>query len=715
MVCRSGPKTPGAAGGYRGSDVPSPRLSNWNGNLTFAPDLLRTPADLPSLVEAVAEATEQGKSLHVIGSGWSYEDCASADQVMVSLSGMLPSSGASPRITEIVGDRTVLTDEWNARQKAVPNSLVHYPAGITLVALIADLATLGLSLPTIGGSDGQTLGGAISTSVHGGDWSQPPICDIVRAVHLVAAGGQEYWIESASKPLTESGRYNAALLDALPCPTTQVIRDDNVFNAVRVACGRFGIIVSVVLEVVPQFRVVQLVTKPTLTSVLLALRQGQGSLLLFIPLLTTLASSVAPSSFPDATGLPYTFQVNLNSQRPTDVWVTRRWVTPSATTNGLPDFPAGGNSAGDILNANRVTVVMIAKAALLGLVVPAGAAGSALAAALAGVVLGPLGSFLVAGVSAAAATEVTRLCADLDILLAQGAPLGDIAAAAVNALFKVPGAGSVVADIAEILIDSNIQGGKMSRGAYATISAGKPASYYGADSIEVVFDAATSDYLDFLDEIIAIAPQFPQAGYISLRPSLPSDALLSMHNVGSRLRAVSIEIASLRGLAGNASWISFVEQRAIAHKGKPHWGEINTLDASKVAMMYGHLNDWREALYRVNGAANVFSNNYTRQRGLEPMGIIRQVTCVVTDESAITHLGAGGQYWSPIPLQQALNEIIVGRVTYFVHVGMSAPAVLTTTSSGGLDAASEALLLKLPICSRHTPPVDLGPERARPI
>jgi len=714
MVCRSGPKAAGS--GYMGSDEANPRFSNWNGNVAFTPDLLRRPTDLPSLVETVSAATEQGQSLHVIGSGWSYGDCPSADNVMVCLSDMVPSSGTSPQINYVVQNGNVLTDEWNSQQEFGTHKLVHYPAGIKLSALVADLASHALTLPTMGGSNGQALGGAISTSVHGGDWQQPPLCEIVQAVHLIGAGGQEFWIESASKPLTRHDRNNAALLGVLPCSTTKVIRDDNVFNAVRVACGRFGVIYSVVLAVVPQFRVVQLVTNPSKDSVLAALRSGQGSMSLFTPLLRMLALGDAAFGLTDAVGVPYFFQIMLNSQRPTDVWVTRRWTTPSIAAGGLPDLRSSVDATGDTLNALRQPLVALAQAALLGAALPTAGVASAIGAGVAGALLGPLGSLLVTGWSAQAASSVTQLCVELTALLVADASLGEIAAAAVNALWQVPGAGYAVADIEKMLIDSNIPGGKKSRGFYADITAGAPASYYKADSIEVVFDAATGDYLDFLDEILAIAPVFPQAGYISVRPSLPSTALLSMHNVSSRLRTVSIEVASLKDLAGNGPWMWYVEQRAIAHNGRPHWGQMNTLDAHKVAMMYTGLNEWREALYRVNGAAPVFSNAYSRQRGLEPEGIIRRVTCVVVENGAITHLGNGGQYWSPIPLHQAVDEIILGRVIYVAQLGNNVPVVLSATRHGRigggfmLDVASVSVLQKLPTCHYvKAPTVEAGP------
>ena len=134
-------------------------------------------------------------------------------------------------------------------------------------------------------------------------------------------------------------------------------------------------------------------------------------------------------------------------------------------------------------------------------------------------------------------------------------------------------------------------------------------------SIEVVFDATTTDYLDFLDEILPVAPKFKQAGYVSLRPSLRSQrAALDAHVRGSH--AMSIEIASLQGLPGNASWLAFVHDRAVARGGRPHWGQYNKLDALDVALLYGSaIDEWREGLLTLSGTSTRFSNAFTQARG----------------------------------------------------------------------------------------------------
>src|SRR5262249_59912480 len=99
-----------------------------------------------------------------------------------------------------------------------------------------------------------------------GCWNQPPLPDFVRAIHLVTEGGQELWIERETDPITTDER----LKPLLTCPGAQIVRSDEVFNAVIVSFGRFGVIYSFVIEARKAFRVVEVVTKPTRAAMLQA-------------------------------------------------------------------------------------------------------------------------------------------------------------------------------------------------------------------------------------------------------------------------------------------------------------------------------------------------------------------------------------------------------------------------------------------------------------
>jgi FAD/FMN-containing dehydrogenase len=104
-------------------------------------------------------------------------------------------------------------------------------------------------MPTLGGSRGQSLGGVLGTGVHGGDLKLPPIADAVRAIHLVGAGGQEWWIEPERDSITNPLQMAALRDTGVLCPSIRIVYDDDLFNATLVSMGCAGVIYSVVLEV----------------------------------------------------------------------------------------------------------------------------------------------------------------------------------------------------------------------------------------------------------------------------------------------------------------------------------------------------------------------------------------------------------------------------------------------------------------------------------
>ena len=223
---------------------------------------------------------------------------------------------------------------------------------------------------------------------------------------------------------------------------------------------------------------------------------------------------------------------------------------------------------------------------------------------------------------------------------------------------------------------------------------------FRVDSIEVVFDATTMDYLGFLDEILPVAPKFKQAGYVSLRPSLRSQAPLSMHHVRARTRCRSRSRRSKACRGTRPGCPSSTTGRSA--RGRPHWGQYNKLDALDVALLYrSAIDEWREGLLMLSGTSTRFSNAFTQARGLEPVSIAREVTATAKDRGRITHLCNPSAAWSPVSRRQAISEIKSGTVKYFVR---GAQGVVPIHVVGGRylrtapDATSANNLDALPDC-----------------
>src|SRR5262249_48427785 len=113
---------------------------------------------------------------------------------------------------------------------------------------------------TLGGAGGQTVFGALTTGTHGGDYKQRPISDCVAAIHLVAHGGQQYWIEASGErqpvPMGDEAKLrdkyprafdehgNLVKSGQNPPNPIEVIRDSYMLDAVVVGAGRFGVVTS---------------------------------------------------------------------------------------------------------------------------------------------------------------------------------------------------------------------------------------------------------------------------------------------------------------------------------------------------------------------------------------------------------------------------------------------------------------------------------------
>jgi hypothetical protein len=155
---------------YSGTKSNGTSWSNW-AELAGGPvDTFYEPGSLGNIVGVVQDAEANGKHVRVVGSGWAFDDIAYSPGVMVSL----------VRLQRVLGYVTD-PDAGALLSPTLPNGrrLVHVEAGMKVATLNAQLAARGLAMPTLGGSNGQSIVGAFSTSTHGADFFEPPFCDLV--------------------------------------------------------------------------------------------------------------------------------------------------------------------------------------------------------------------------------------------------------------------------------------------------------------------------------------------------------------------------------------------------------------------------------------------------------------------------------------------------------------------------------------------------------
>lgn len=238
------------------------------------------PTTQYELASAIRDAEAQGKSVRALGSGWGFSETVLPQDTPIqgaiqAVAGPLRRLGLAGALNEAqlhsfarnfegnfghAVETTTLDRSLQPLLSAVladgqdPAGFFFVEAGMTINFLntLLDEQSPRRALRTMGGSSGQTIAGAFSTGTHGGDFDRPPLADAVRAIYLVGAGGVHHWIEPAAH-VTDPVR----LRRVYPCLADTIHYDDDMFRATLVSMGAMGVIYAVILEVVPQYSLLQ--------------------------------------------------------------------------------------------------------------------------------------------------------------------------------------------------------------------------------------------------------------------------------------------------------------------------------------------------------------------------------------------------------------------------------------------------------------------------
>lgn len=101
------------------------------------------------------------------------------------------------------------------------------------------------SLRASGGSNGQTIVGALSTGTHGAAFKFGGLSEFIVGMHIVVGPDRHVWLERKSYEVT-SNEFRSWI-------KAEVILDDDLFNSALISFGSFGFIHSVMVEVEPKF------------------------------------------------------------------------------------------------------------------------------------------------------------------------------------------------------------------------------------------------------------------------------------------------------------------------------------------------------------------------------------------------------------------------------------------------------------------------------
>jgi hypothetical protein len=669
------------------------------------------PTTLKDLIE-ICSAEGRG-NMTAAGSHWSLSGAAIADSEFIETNDPNNEHPAMAHtLYEVIpGCLSQAVLDSFVRTRTPERYLVHVEAGkriyqlyseldygdidpVTKVARIPSLAaaieqangnaayTMPMALPTMGSAGMQTIVGALTTGTHGNSLELSAVSACVRAIHLVADGGAHYWIEQRDKgpfgggPLVDDdklrGLYGEVGGEERPDRAFHIERDNDLFNAVLVSAGRFGVIYSVVLEVVPQFYLKQRVNLRTWQEVkaeieeLKGHRDGQAwpELLKHSdpakPLDRTEYLQAVVCLTPESNGASNLCGVTKRwrlDYRPTDpqgriIGRPERRGDPSGAHDartGWLIFPNAGTqhayspSGPSLLESACMGAGGFAATALKQmekeLVEFVESNGEIIGPAMAAVAAaGGLGLLALLAVFVILIEVVRRLLEEID----DDSTLADTMEVAHRAFVTArEQIGGPAATFAWRMFVNGLfkllqkDGEEMEAISYAIL---ENHDYLDRncnvelDSLEVFFDARGDrgqkliPYIDALiaHEIALEVEGLAFCGYAALRFMGQTEALIGMQRWPL---SVSVEVAGLHGVRGTNEMMDYASQLARDFNAGSilHWGQRNDYTAVELDRWFRYvehsedLNRWRAQLARItdNGRLNHFSNGQTMRWGLE--------------------------------------------------------------------------------------------------
>lgn len=186
----------------------------------------------------IQQALNNSMNLRAMGSGWSFSKVAVSDDSIINTKRLRHKFALGP-------------DNFDADFLAKggrPDNFRFLQCGNTVINIneyLEKQSNPAKSLMVSGGSNGQTIVGAFSTGTHGAAVFKGALSEMVVGMHVITGPDRHFYVERASRKVA-----SAAFHQKL---RTQAILDDDLFNAILVSFGSFGIIHGVLVEVEDKF------------------------------------------------------------------------------------------------------------------------------------------------------------------------------------------------------------------------------------------------------------------------------------------------------------------------------------------------------------------------------------------------------------------------------------------------------------------------------
>lgn len=548
---------------------------NRDGHFKFHPRLTFYPqnADEIRRIVACAEAQKDPRKVRACGSQWSLNKSHATDDYLIE------TEKFSNPISVITRKNGAKISEYPLDEGKLGKDLfglLHVEAGRKFRDVYYDAVKANAALPTQGGgAGGTTLAGITATGTHGSDFIRKPLADYIRAIHLIGPGGKSYWIEpSDSRRITDQRGWSNSDLGK---EGIQPIYDDNLFDAVKVSVGRFGVIFSIVYEIIEPYQLVERRDREVWTNIKSVItKENTPPFPKFAWTNRDLKEKIEPKR-------DRFLQLDLSlgtwhdgKHRDSYCYVTRRAeLEPDHKYKNAPKDRFAFAKGNEWELAGEVTKNLI----------------------------------LFMKIAFKSPIEMAKLLSDTKNL-----------PGLLNGLDS-----DTRREFLNIFIDEYLESHPKTYalGASWEIDGGlsKATVLPPGDSLEYVFDANDpKKYIEFVEYVLTISKSPQIIGWISIRYSEGTQALIGMHQFEN---SVAIEISMLKDITGNESFLKSVQAKAFDFHGVPHWGQMHDFDDKKtdISKYYGdNLVKWKKALREFtqrDGNPETFRNEFTDAAGLD--------------------------------------------------------------------------------------------------
>jgi len=204
---------------------------------------------LQTIQQLVKDAESKNLRIRCVASGHSLSDIAISGDFMVSTKKMTkPQRRANQAYIKEQyrnGHSAYIHKDGDVIEEK--RYLFETGAGTLLEDLKQILEKEGFAFTNMGGSDVQGFMGAASTSTHGSGMNLKPFPDMIASMVLIGSNGKAYRLEPKNG-ITDPVLYLQS--EEYKTYDIELIQDDDMFYSSTVSMGCFGIIFSVIIEVV---------------------------------------------------------------------------------------------------------------------------------------------------------------------------------------------------------------------------------------------------------------------------------------------------------------------------------------------------------------------------------------------------------------------------------------------------------------------------------